>query len=137
MWDNPLNLWRKNLSQFLTFSGSGFVKSDLTLSCKYNLKKWDSPMGKLACRASRLFLGCERIGMCAKSRHTSLSHVMLPDWQLGSSHFQLTWTWDSWCLLEYSNLPPLQELTLPRCQYLPRHTIWPAPFFFPSNFSTV
>lgn len=133
-----MNLWRKNLSQSLTFSRSGFTKSDLTLSCKYNLKKkWDSLMRKFACTACGTFLECKRIGMCAKSRHTSLSGVMLPEWQLGSSHIQLTWTWYSWCLLEYSNLPPPQELTLPCCQYLPRHTIWPAPLFFPSNFSTV
>lgn len=106
MGDNPMNLWRKDLSQSLTFSRSVFTQSDLTLSCKYNLKKWDSPMRKLACTACGIFLGCKRIDMCAKSRHTSLSGVMLPEWQLGSSHIQLTWTWDSWCLLEYSNLPP-------------------------------
>ena len=102
----------------LWFSGYGCVQSNLMLNCKYSFSKWGPLMGKAGlCGPRDLAKRWRSQRVCTRSRPSCSelwAQLCFPEWQLGSSHFQLIWTCSSLCSLEYHNFPPPQELALPQ-----------------------
>ena len=78
--------------------------------------------------------------VCTRSRPSCSelwAQPCFPEWQLGSSHFQLIWTCSSLCSLEYRNFPPPQELALPQSSVPSQTCHLACPPSFPSIISTV